>query len=455
MKNNEQFLLANYTNNYTNETLIDNDTIRIVEIYQDLYELKNNQSIQLYVSVPIYPSKLTDITLFSKKDKKLHHQQIECFYENFYVHGKVMTLLCYLDLADMSKGEYLIKSFYYDNKIFDDGENVLYLKEKKKENITEKIILENGYGIPYAYSPEQNFTFYFRDIEAVNMSLIHNITFISLNNTIFTVPMKCLYQFNRSTFCLGDFSYVPANYYSLLFLQYDYVNIYPKYDIRFNVIENPKPKPVEEDLKLLNVSGEAFLDNAVLNFTFNKRANPSNIYYYLIDCEKTYKIIHINHYNCITFSTNMVCQFNLTDAVATRFYYINYYYTEKNITKNYTTNFTIYVKERKVVVDDELIEVYHNFKSYKNNQVAFFTFSGRTKNNYLAYIVLKDDVYSRINVLQTFDCQNIGYNNNSFLYDIKCNLNLTQVSKGEYFVSEYYINNQHYYSKNRINIVVQ
>ena len=455
VRNNVQFLSANYTNNYTNETLIDNDTIRIVNIYQDLYELKKNQSIQLYVSTPIFPAKLTDISLFSKNNKRIYHPQIECFYENYYAHGKVMSLLCILDLTDISKGEYLIKSFYYDNKNIDDGESVLYIQEEKKENITEKIILENGFGIPYAYSPEQNFTFYFRDIEAVNISLIHNITFKSLNNSIFTVPMECLYKFNRSIFCLGDFSYVPANYYDLIYLSYDYVYIHPKYDIRFNVIENPKPKPVEKDLILLNVSREAFLDNTYLNFTFNKWADPSNIYYYLIDCEKTYRSIHINHYNCITFNTSMVCEFNLTDAVSTGFYYINYYYRENNITKNYTTNMTIYFKEKKAVYDDELIEVYHNFKSYRDNQIAFFTLSGRTKNNYLAYIVLKDDVYSRINVLQTFDCQNTGYNDNDFLYDIKCKLNLTHVSKGEYYVSEYYINNQHYYSKNRINVVVQ
>ena len=99
-----------------------------------------------------------------------------------------------------------------------------------------------------------------------------------------------------------------------------------------------------------------------------------------------------------------------------------------------------------------MLEVYHNFKSNKDNQIAYISFAGTHASNYLAYIVLNDG-YSKINVLQTIDCNTISSTLNGF--DLKCIFNLTYVDQGNYTLTEYYINNKHYNTKTLIKIIVQ
>ena len=110
------------------------------------------------------------------------------------------------------------------------------------------------------------------------------------------------------------------------------------------------------------------------------------------------------------------------------------------------------LKKKKYMMKLNYYIVYHNFIGNKDNQIAYFSFYGKNVSNYLAYIVLSDE-YSRINVLQTFDC--ISFKINLDKYDLRCLLNLAYVNKGAYTVSEYYINNQHYNTKKKINVFVQ
>ena len=67
----------------------------------------------------------------------------------------------------------------------------------------------------------------------------------------------------------------------------------------------------------------------------------------------------------------------------------------------------------------------------------------------MKYIALNDG-YSKINVLQAFWYKIINYTYNEAQYALKYNLNFTYAGEGDYTISEYYINNVHYYIKNKI-----
>jgi hypothetical protein len=225
--------------------------------------------------------------------------------------------------------------------------------------------------------------------------------------------------------------------------------LYPSYNIWFDVYNKTKPKPVEEDIKLLYFSGEAYKNISHLHLTFNKNVSPHDLDFYLTDYHKSYLTFPMYHSYCRAYNTSIECDFDFS-VIPKGIYNIDYYYKQKK----YETNITIEVKEREILSENDLVEVYHNFKRYRDNQIAFFSFHGRNPSKNLAYIVLNDG-YSKINVLQTFECITNNFDYDESQYDLKCKLNLTYVGEGKYSVSEYYINNQHYYTKNKINIIVQ
>lgn len=447
--------IYNNRSNYTNKTSIQynkNNTIRILEVYPNLYEYKRNQTIYLYMNTPIYPKFLTNITLTSKYRSNYYYPETECTYENNLAHGKVMTIKCNLDLTYMSKGDYYIQYFLYNYEPIYDGETSIEIQGEKRENHTDKIVLTGIDAMPYEYSINQNFTFYFNITEIVNIYYMRSITFKNGNGTLFNIDLKCNYKDSLAVYCLGDFEFIPASdpdYYYLLYLTYGNDSIYPYNEMKFKVIS----KPVVKDLKLLYVYGDAYLNQSYLNMTFNKRPNSNNIRFDLRDTKIQNKTTPLYHSDCYTLNTTLNCLFYFLNT-SEGLYTIDYYYTEYNITKYYVTNITLDVKDRGKYDESELLDVYHNFKRFKNNQTAFFSFYGQNKTSNLQYIVLRDE-NSRINVLQTYDCQLIRYYNNDDKYDIKCVLNLMNVNRNNYVVSEYYINNQHYYAKNKIDIVVQ
>ena len=458
--NNINDYTKNYSNNNTNNNYnkeIKNDknpttdnitNIKILYSYGDLYEYKKNQTLHLYVNIPINPRLLTNITFITRNKSKLYHPKTECFYINNFSYDKVTSLDCILDLSYIGKGDYFIYYFYYNNINIYDNITLITIKEseeKKKENISEGVDLIGVLNDGYEYSKYQNITLFFKN-NNININLITNITILNENKRRFGVPLECLYKgLNDSVFCLADFSIIPADNYKIEFLLYNYEPYTTPFDIWFNI---HKIRPKEEVPKLLYVSGEVYKDFPNLKLVFNKEVNPKDFNFYLRDFEKLNLQFNLYYINCNAYNTSMECQFNFT-YIPKGLYYFNYYYKSKK----YETNITIDVKEKEILTENELIEVYHNFKRYKDNQIAFFTFYGKNPSNNLAYIVLNDG-YSRINVLQTLGCKMINYDNIEYQYDLKCILNLTYVNDGKYTVSEYYINNKHYYTKNKIDIIV-
>lgn len=450
---------SKYDNNtdYNNKTEPKNNTdntttnVKILYSYGDLYEYKREQILHLYVNVPIIPYLLTNITFITRNRSRLYRPQMNCSYEKYYEYGKVSSLKCYIDLSYMSKGDYFIHYFFYDRQRFDDQYTLITIKgdEKKEENKTANFELIGIFSRGYEYSINQNITLFFNN-NATNLKLISYLNISNSRNVCFPVPLECLFkEINNSVFCLADYSLVPADYYKVQNLIYNYSMLYPSYNIWFDVYNKTKPKPVEEDIKLLYFSGEAYKNISHLHLTFNKNVSPHDLDFYLTDYHKSYLTFPMYHSYCRAYNTSIECDFDFS-VIPKGIYNIDYYYKQKK----YETNITIEVKEREILSENDLVEVYHNFKRYRDNQIAFFSFHGRNPSKNLAYIVLNDG-YSKINVLQTFECITNNFDYDESQYDLKCKLNLTYVGEGKYSVSEYYINNQHYYTKNKINIIVQ
>ena len=450
---------TNITNSTTNRTLTDisnsnltnitNTTyVKILYAYGNLYEYKMNQSLHLVINTSVNPFEITNLTFLELNKSRLYKPRTRCFYESNVTYRNVTDVNCILDLDDMKKGNYLISYFYYKNKRIYDNYTLIRInenKEKKKDNKTEKIELINVSFNSNLYSKYQNLTLYFSN-NNTKSSLINGITIYNTHIAMY-FELTCISKgSNNSVICPVDFSNVDTGYYNVMYYEYNHTFYNASNYIRFYVYQ--KSEPIHEDLKLLGIYGEAFSKNiSNLTLVFNKNVNPNNYSsFYLIDRKSMYRY-YINFIIHRTYNTSMNVSFDLTNVPKGN-YNIMFYYNRKN----YTTNITLNVKEKELLSENELIEVYHNFKRYKDNQAAYFSFYGKNKTNYLAYIVLSDG-YSKINVLQTEGCTIIS--SDAYGYDLKCNLNLTYVNEGKYTITEYYINNQHYNTKKDIVVIVQ
>jgi len=443
--NAKKFLNLERYNNSSNDSL---SNLKIVYVYGDLHEHDRNATLHLLVNTPIYPRKLSNISIVTRDFLKMYVLDTYCFYENNSFYEEVTNVECILDLNQIQKGDYFITSFYYNSTIIFNNYTLITVKEheeEKKDNKTEKIELMHIYTNGYEDMPNQNISLFFKK-DNVNIDLINSMYIVGRNASKRKVSLFCLYkEMNTSVFCLANFSKVYSGFYDVKQLEYNCSNISVSNDIRFYVME----KKIEKELKLLFVYGEAYTKNSsLLNLNFNKNVNPYDFQEFFLKDNKS----NINYYlnyslnkRNVNSSIDILCHFyNVPKGI----YTFNFVY--KNVT--YRTNITLHVKEKEIFSENELLEVFHNFKSNKDNQTAYFSFAGTHISNYLAYIVLNDG-FSKINVLQTFDCYTVSSTLNGF--DLKCRLNLTYVDKGNYTVSEYYLNNHHYYTKKIINVIVQ
>jgi len=430
----------------SNLTNITNITyVKILFTYGDLYEYKMNQSLHLVMNTSVNPLEITNLTFLEMNKSKLYKPRTRCFYESNVTYRNVTDVNCILDLNDMKNGDYLISYFHYKNKRIYDNYTLIRIKEKKKDNKTEKIELIDVAFTSNLYSEYQSLILFFSN-NNTNSRLINGIGIYNYHVSRH-FELNCLKKGrNNSVICPVNFSNIDTGYYNVMYYEYNHSFYNASKYISFYVFK--KSEPIQEDLKLLGIYGEAFskiISN--LSLVFNKNVNPNNFSaFYLIDRKSMYRY-YVNFTIHRTYNTSMNISFDLTN-VPKGDYNVLFYYSRKN----YTTNITLNVKEKEILSENELIDIYHNFKRYKDNQVAYFSFYGRIKTNFLAYIVLSDS-YSKINVLQTKGCTIIS--SDAYGYDLKCNLNLTYVNEGKYTISEYYINNQHYNTKKDIVVIVQ
>ena len=453
------FYFKNYTN-ITNSTTISTPTnisnsnyiinanyVKILCTYGDLYEYKMNQSLHLIMNTSVNPLEVTNLTFLELNKSSLYKPRTRCFYENDK-YRTVIDVNCILDLNDMKNGDYLISYFYYKNKRIYDNHTLIRInekKEKKKDNKTEKIELIDVAFTSNLYSEYQSLILFFSN-NNTNISLINGIAIYNSHVSRY-FELTCLKKGrNNSVICPVNFSNIDTGYYNVMYYEYNHSFYNASEYISFYVFK--KSEPIQEDLKLLGIYGEAFskiISNLYL--VFNKNVNPNKFSaFYLINRKSMYRY-YVNFTIHRIYNTSMNISFDLTN-VPKGDYNVLFYYSRKN----YTTNITLNVKEKEILSENELIDIYHNFKRNKDNQVAYFSFYGRIKTNFLAYIVLSNN-YSKINVLQTKGCTIIS--SDAYGYDLKCNLNLTYVNEGKYTISEYYINNQHYKTKKDIVVIVQ
>ena len=430
-------------NNSSNDTL---SNLKIIYVYGDLYEHDRNATLHLLVNNPINPLILSNISIITRDFFKMYALNTHCFYENNSFYEEVTNIKCILDLNEIQKGDYFINSFYYNSTLVINNYTLITVKEheeEKKDNKTEKIELMNVYTNGYENMSYQNISLFFKE-DNVNIDLIKSMSIIGINESKKKVNLMCLFkEMNSSVLCLANFSNVYSGFYYVKLLEYNYSNINVSNDIRFYIMK----KKIEEELKLLYAYGEAYTNNSSLfNLKFNKNVTPYDFQdFFLIDTKS-----NISYYLNYSLSKRDV---NASIDILFHFYNESKgYYTLNFVYKNktYLTNITLRVNEKEIFLENELLEVYHNFKSNRDNQTAYFSFAGTHVSNYLAYIVINDG-FSKINVLQTLDCNTISSSINGF--DLRCQLNLTHVDKGNYTVSEYYLNNQHYNTKKIINII--
>ena len=266
-----------YINNIANTT-----EMKILNVSGDLYEYKKEQILNIFINLKknlFKPEEIKNITLFSLNKSRLYAPKTECHYKSYYVNGNGTNIYCYLDLTSIPKGDYLIYYIYYQNKIINDRITLITIKEeKKKENKTEIPQLIDVFAAGFENMSNQNFTLYFKtndfDYELINgIGILKNNTNGSFG---FYISLICLSkERNNSAFCLADFKGLIADKYNIMFLEYNkkYINVTG--NINFDVYK--KREPIEEDLKLINIYGDAYSNNiSLLNLIFNKAVNVSN-----------------------------------------------------------------------------------------------------------------------------------------------------------------------------------
>jgi hypothetical protein len=414
--------------------------VKILNAYGFIYEFKNNQKLHLIAKDTINSSEINNITLSSKNDSKIYKPKTICHPKDDYfdyLNENKTYFYCILDLTNIKRGNYSLEYFYYKNIKINDGNTLIEIKEKKKEVI--ELIQVNTKG--FEHIANQNVILTFRNNDT-NYSKITGLD-IENNKSYLYIPIKCPEKGfkNNSVLCLANFTYAESARYYMKYIVY--------YAIPVNVEENVSFY-INRHLKLLKITGEANTnDTSSFNLIFNKKVNTSLFSdFYLTDTKLNTSIYHINFkFNASFYNSSIFCLFNFK-RIPIGTYYLNYIY--KN--KKYMTNITLTVEEKEIWDENELLNVYANFKRHEDNQVAYFSFYGKNKNSNLTYVVLNDG-YSRINVLQTFGCEIIYYNNSyKNKYDLRCNLNLTYVDEGDYTLAEYSLNNEHYFIKKNINV---
>ena len=411
--------------------------LKILNVSGSLYEYENNQRLHLIVNQPIIDYKFGNITLRNLYNDTRHYLKTTCGnYSNL-----TYDFYCYLDLRFTPKGYYLIDSFFYDYNIYYDNLTLLYIQEK---NYTKNYEITYVNTSAVEYSRNQIIDLEFNDI-TIKYYKVNSIYVVNryYQNDSYYIQLNCSNSKNYFVYCTGDFSYVPYGYYEIKTLKYDYQYYNLTYRITFYV----NKKSYDDNVELLNITGLAYT-NAQNNLTliFNKNIESRYLSEFIFTDTKTNYSYVPNFYCYYTNYSIVDCIFNFSYVP------IGYYrtaFTYKNKT-NYSYAY-LYVQERKVYQEIELLNVYSNLIKYTRDQVVYLSFIGKYETDTLAYIVL-DDFYSRKYVLQTLQCYDIYSNYTQF--DLRCKVDLSNVPSGLYKVSEYYIYNKHYYSSMNINVNV-
>ena len=435
-------LCVNFTYKVESSNNSKNNELEIEYINGDLYEYQKYQLLYIKVNRPIIPYRFSNITFkdFIRYQKR-YYPRSNCY----EISTNNSIFACALDLSYIPQGEYILESFYYENEIYYNNISKVIIKGNKSEPIQ----LINVYTSPFEFSYHQNISLIFSK-NNFNFKYINSIWIYkkySNYSNFHEIYLNCLNsEYNYSIFCLGNFSNISSGDYIIKYWSYNHSIINVTKNIDFYVYK----KDVKHELKLLNIYGDVYsgqINNLSLYFNQNVTAYYFS-YFFLMDLKTNYTYnLNFSCYKGRNYSC-MECIFSFKN-ISPGDYLIDFTY--KN--KTYYSSVILNVKQNKTFNEFEILNVYSNFKEYEDNQVVYFSFYGQYSTNRLAYFVLSDE-YSRKNVIQTFWCKNVVFQETN-KFDFNCRVNLTYVSSGTYSVSEYYIENKHYYSSKDIKIVVQ
>lgn len=436
----------NETNkNSTNYNYKTNNTgIQIYNVTGLLYEYKKNQTLFIILNSIIYPKMFRNMTLRAKNDSKLYFPDSFCY--NYKDDNNYTDIIaCNIDLSLVPKGDYLIEFFIYNYTIiYDRSTTIKILGENKPDNKTQNIELLYIDSNIYEKSNNQNVTLIFKNNNTYP-KLIKGLTIYKNRNITFYVPLTCKDRgLNNSILCLANFSSIESGKYFVMYLEYNYKFINITRNISLNIY--PKSKPIEDDLRLLKIIGEAYNNKPILlNLVFNKNVDVK--YFSRFSLYDVRPESSIMYQPWFTFksqgsnSSNVECYFNFSRMNAGT-YYLGFTYQNKT----YATNVTIIIKEYEET-DSELLNIYSNFKCNITNQIAYFVLSGKRKTN-LLYVIFSNGA-----VIQPYDCKIV--NDDYSKYDLRCNVDLLNVNPGKLDVFAYYINGKHYQTNKNITVFVQ
>ena len=274
-----------------------NDTypLDIAQVSGILYENKDKQDVMLiFPQTNINPSSINHVIIKEEGSPNVYPLNLACdskkeLYPNSFVK-------CQIDLSSVPKGFYKIILLIYGNEHYRISNRLpfLILGEEKPERPIE---LTDVYENIKEYSRNQSINFLFSKKE-INPPLIQSMA-ISINKSgEYNISLYCPYNSNHNMTwisCYGDFSRIGENRYKINRIYYTNSIINTSRDLYIRV-----NKKQEEELKLLDIRGNAHQGNSTLNLTFNKEVSKySFAFFYLYFRNNYYNLTRsiINQYN--------------------------------------------------------------------------------------------------------------------------------------------------------------
>lgn len=416
--------------------------IRIINIEGTLFGNQADQALEMDLNYDAEYENISNFIFVNESDyHKGYFADSICLKDSLYYNKS----FCILNLTNVPPGNYFIypddhhpdSVFQYNGTIEVRDIKRIYIGERR--SIIDYLILNSKL---YKNFDFQNFTLsiYGKDI---NNTFIKRLILKDSEN-LYNLPLSCERILDSDVNCRGYFGTIKPNLYYVYGVENDdglFFNLLAQ-NISFMI--SKEEDRVKKDITLNYIEGMGYyneISSFYLNFSekvdsylfeafFLKNENNLRYYNAIYECNSTIKGL----------SNILRCNFDFMDAPIGN-YTLKYIYDSET----YESKVTFEIKERKkedILDENQLLNVYGNLKRNKNIDYAFFTFNGK-RNIYLAYMVLTDG-NKRKNFVQILNCKMVDYSDD--LFDLKCEIDLSYVSEGEYTITEYYINNQHYFT---------
>ena len=437
---------------------------RVTSYSGRLYGNEPNQIFRIFIiyNDGIIPENIKNLTFINNKS--------EIFYANSYCVKENNTdyyperFICILDLTKVPPGQYLISSYYYKDLLFFEKNyyfDIIKIEDKERKDVVFESLRIGSKIFEKKDNQLLKLFLYGKNIKA---SYIERLL-LTYNKNIFYMPLKFrnfesnIYNFNL--YLDNDENEIKPRQYYVYGLDYDgtFYNLSDQ-NIDFIIF---KRKDLDGNITLLDIQGIGYYNEiSSFNLSFNEEVD-FNLF-------QEFSLKNVNNLQDYKINKDYKYSYSLSKSIQTNFdlegiplgsYTLKYKYLDKI----YESKIILEIKERdyeyekekekeiekekeNVLIENKLLNFYGNLMSNKNSEYAFFSFNGKRNIN-LAYIILTDENKKK-NVLQILDCKIVDYSDD--IFDLKCMIDLSYISVGKYTLTEYYINNQHYFANIGVNV---